>query len=126
MSFLGKHRKNMLDNFVKFSIQHLEIKNKPIVIIQPIRNGLQTMASYAYGNGCTSVVRVYGKDRLLGDIMRSIAHELVHHKQFEDNLLEQKPEDIGGEIEDNANAIAGQIVKLFANINLDNKKIYEM
>lgn len=33
MSFLGKHRKNMLDNFVKFSIQHLEIKNKPIVII---------------------------------------------------------------------------------------------
>jgi hypothetical protein len=46
--------------------------------------------------------------------MRSIAHEMVHHKQFENNKLNVKPPDIGGEIEDEANAVAGQLIKLFA------------
>jgi hypothetical protein len=47
--------------------------------------------------------------------MRSIAHELVHHKQYEEGRLNgPKPPDIGGEIEDEANAKAGQFIKMFA------------
>jgi len=46
--------------------------------------------------------------------MRSIAHEMVHHKQFEQGRLKVQPPDIGGEIEDEANAKAGQYIKMFS------------
>jgi len=54
--------------------------------------------------------------------MRSIAHELVHHKQYEQERLKVQPPDIGGEIEDEANAKAGQYIKMFAK---ENPEIYE-
>jgi hypothetical protein len=54
---------------------------------------------------------------MLVDIMRSVAHEMVHHKQFEQGRLNVKPPDIGGEIEDEANAKAGQYIKMFAKEN---------
>jgi hypothetical protein len=43
---------------------------------------------------------------------------MVHHKQFEQGRLNVKPPDIGGEIEDEANAKAGQYIKMFAKENL--------
>jgi hypothetical protein len=42
---------------------------------------------------------------------------MVHHKQFEQGRLEVKPPDIGGEIEDEANAKAGQYIKMFSKID---------
>ena len=68
------------------------------------------------------IIRVYGKGRALVDIMRSVSHELVHHKQWEDGRLEVKPADIGSEEENEANAIAGIMIKKFA---LKNPNIYE-
>jgi hypothetical protein len=49
--------------------------------------------------------------------MRSLAHEMVHHKQWERGELEVKPPDIGGKIEDEANAVAGQYIKMFSKID---------
>jgi hypothetical protein len=47
--------------------------------------------------------------------MRSVAHEMVHHRQFEQGRLDgPKPPDIGGDIEDEANSLAGQYIKLFS------------
>ena len=39
---------------------------------------------------------------------------MVHHKQYEEGRLETPPPDIGGEIEDEANAKAGAFIKMFA------------
>jgi Zn-dependent peptidase ImmA (M78 family) len=50
---------------------------------------------------------------MLGDILRSIAHELVHQMQHEEGRIEYPVQDVGGEIEDEANAKAGSIVKSF-------------
>jgi hypothetical protein len=41
----------------------------------------------------------------------------VHHKQYEDGRLDVRPPDIGGEIEDEANAKAGQYIKMFSKID---------
>jgi hypothetical protein len=46
--------------------------------------------------------------------LRTIAHEMVHHKQFEEGRLKIKPADIGGDIEDEANAKSGQFIKMFS------------
>jgi len=43
----------------------------------------------------------------------SAAHELVHHQQNQNKKLNQNVKDIGGPIEDEANAVAGQLIKKF-------------
>ena len=42
-----------------------------------------------------------------------------YHKQFERGELKVKPPDIGGPIEDEANAKAGQFIKMYAKIDED-------
>jgi hypothetical protein len=113
MGFLTDDKKDKLNKFVKFVKDELGIEKMPTVSIQNNREGLKTTANYDYTKE-NKVVKVCSKNRALVDVMRSIAHELVHHKQFEQGRLEVKPPDIGGEIEDEANAKAGQYIKMFA------------
>ena len=68
------------------------------------------------------IIKVNAHKRALVDVMRSLAHELVHHKQWESGELEVKPPDIGGKIEDEANAKAGQYIKMYSKID---PSIYE-
>ena len=117
MSFLDDKKKDKLNEFVKFVKQELGIEKMPEVIVKATRDGLKTTANYDYRQE-HKVVKVYGKNRALVDVMRSIAHELVHHKQFEEGRLDgPKPPDIGGEIEDEANAKAGQFIKMFSRLD---------
>jgi hypothetical protein len=122
MGFLNDDKKDKLNSFVKFVKKELGIEKVPTISIQANRDGLKTTAHYDYTKE-NKIVRVYGKNRALVDIMRSVAHELVHHKQFEEGRLEgPQPPDIGGEIEDEANAKAGQYIKMYAKID---PNIYE-
>lgn len=114
MGFLDDDKKKKLDSFVKFVKNQLELEIVPTINIKGNRDGLKTTANYDYTKE-NKIIKVYGKNRALVDIMRSIAHELVHHKQFEQGRLNgPQPPDIGGEIEDEANAKAGQYIKLYA------------
>ena len=113
MGFLTEEKKDKLNKFVKFVKDELGIEKMPTISVQNHREGLKTTANYDYTKE-NKVVKVCSKNRALVDVMRSIAHELVHHKQFEQGRLEVKPPDIGGEIEDEANAKAGQFIKMFA------------
>ena len=117
MGFLNDDKKDKLNSFVKFVKKELGIEKVPTISIQANRDGLKTTAHYDYTKE-NKIVRVYGKNRALVDIMRSVAHELVHHKQFEEGRLDgPQPPDIGGEIEDEANAKAGQYIKMYAKID---------
>ena len=117
MGFLNDDKKDKLNSFVKFVKKELEIEKVPTISIQANRDGLKTTAHYDYTKE-NKIVRVYGRNRALVDIMRSVAHELVHHKQFEEGRLDgPQPPDIGGEIEDEANAKAGQHIKMYAKID---------
>ena len=113
MGFLDDDKKQKLDGFVKFVKNQLELKTVPTISVQNHREGLKTTANYDYTKD-NKVIKVCAKNRALVDVMRSIAHELVHHKQFEQGRLKVQPPDIGGEIEDEANAKAGQYIKMFA------------
>lgn len=116
MGFLDKKKKEILNSFVKFVIKELEIKKPPTVSIQNGRGKLRTTASYDYSKE-NKIIKINGKNRILVDILRSVAHELKHHQQFEDGKLKVKPPDIGGEIEDGANIFAGNAIKMFAKTN---------
>jgi hypothetical protein len=114
MGFLSDDKKSKLNEFVKFVKNQLELESVPSIKVQNNRDGLKTTANYDYTQE-NKVVKVCAKNRALVDVMRSIAHELVHHKQYEEGRLDgPQPPDIGGEIEDEANAKAGQFIKMYA------------
>lgn len=116
MEFFDENKKQKLTEFIKFIKNELGIGKMPKIVIQNNRNNMKTTANYNY-NLPDKIVRISCKNRALVDVMRSVAHELVHHKQWEDGRLKIKPPDIGGEIEDEANAKAGQFIKMFAKID---------
>jgi hypothetical protein len=113
MSFLTDEKKEILDKFVLFVKEQLKLKTVPTIKIQNHRDGLKTTANYDYTKE-NKIIKVCAKNRALVDICRSIAHEMVHHKQFEQGRLKVQPPDIGGEIEDEANAKAGQYIKMYS------------
>jgi Zn-dependent peptidase ImmA (M78 family) len=117
MATLNDINKKKLADFVKFIKKELKLKDVPTISIQNNRDGLKTTANYDYTKE-NKIVKVCSKNRALVDVMRSLAHELVHHKQWEDGRLNgPKPPDIGGEIEDEANAKAGQFIKMYSKID---------
>lgn len=115
MPFLDKNKKEKLNKFVKFVIKQLKIKTAPKILIQNGRFNLATTANYDYTKN--SIIRVNGKNRALVDIMRSVAHELVHHKQFERGQLKERPADVDSKEENEANAKAGAYIKLFGKMD---------
>jgi len=110
--------KQHLEKFVDFVKRELNIENDVNIRYQTDKDGIKTTAVYKYQDGGDeefeqSEVRVYTKERALQDIMRSVAHELVHHQQNERGELEGKISNVGGPIEDEANAVAGELLKKY-------------
>lgn len=58
-----------------------------------------------------NTLEVVKKNRHPVDILRTLAHELVHYKQDKQNRLTPSSGDTGSDIEDEANAVAGVIMR---------------
>jgi len=114
------------NKFIDYVVEELNIENPPTVYVEKEASSDYTGGTYRYKGG-PERIKVRSKGRSLMDILRSIAHELVHHKQKEDGMFEDKevikdiPE-VGGPIEDEANAIAGRLIKKYGK---ENKHLYE-
>lgn len=118
MGFLTDDKKEILNDFSKFVKKELEIDKMPTISIQNGRKELKTTANYDYTKE-NKIIKINGKNRALVDIMRSLAHELVHHKQWEDGRLKDSKLDgaDGSDIENEAHAIAGYIIRIYCKIN---------
>ncbi len=97
-----------LKPFVKFCIKSLELKSVPkIVITKKKLDG-----TFGYYDTGAKTLTVSSSDRHIADIMRTLAHELVHLAQDEQN------QDIdgsdGSKHENQANAVAGVIMRKWA------------
>lgn len=99
-------------DFVNFTKDYLKITDDVKVAIAFERTpDLKTTAYYDL-NG---FIKVYVKDRAIIDVCRSISHEMVHHMQKLKGTLKNPKEDgkDGTDIENEANAIAGVIIRLY-------------
>jgi len=112
MGFLDDTKKETITKFVKFVKDELGIERMPTIILQNGKGKLKTTASYDYTKD-NKIVRINAKNRAIVDVLRSIAHELTHHRQWEQGRLKVKPPDIGYPIENEANAKAGIFIKLY-------------
>jgi cytidyltransferase-like protein len=115
-------KKSQIAEFVKFAINELGIQKLPTVKFSYDTNESQEKGTFGYFNPNSNHIWIYIKNRNTADILRTLAHELVHHKQGEDNRIEQGSGETGSEIENEANAQAGVLLRKFGK---DNKGIYE-
>lgn len=109
---LIERRKNYpsyIRDFVRFAKNYLGIKGKVLVKLTNNKSKTSTLAHYEIG-GC---IVVYIKDRAYQDLCRSICHEMVHVKQFEDGRLTNPSEQgkDGTPEENEANSLAGEIMR---------------
>jgi hypothetical protein len=103
-----------LDDFVQFACDHLKLQDTPKIELVQVRDGNMTTANYCPN---TKNIKVYAKGRALFDVARSLAHELVHHKQNVNG--EELNGETGSNCENEANATAGQIIRLYGKKNPD-------
>lgn len=120
---LDSEKKQLIKKFINFCIDELNIEGefKAYIVDDRKKYGIVTTAFY---KDAKKELVVYGKNRMLGDIMRSIAHELTHKRQYEEDRVQHPVQDVGGEIEDEANAKAGAIIKMFIKTHEDGSKIF--
>jgi len=122
--YLDSNKVNLIGEFCAFCADQLPITGNFEIYITSDRksHGITTTAAYEVKN---NVCRVYGKNRALVDICRSIAHEMTHMMQDETGLLTGHIQDAGGFHEDQANAKAGELIKRFAKSKEGRRAIYE-
>jgi hypothetical protein len=104
----------MLDSFVSFASNHLGLKSLPNIRLKGAGDNFNSFAAYTPGSKET-VVSISNRHPM--DVFRSVAHELVHHKQDEDGALYDGAGETGSPIEDEANLMAGRIMRHWAKNN---------
>ena len=105
--------KYILYSGIKFANDKWDIKSNVKYFFSDSRDGFKT---YAFFDPVNLEIHVYVKNRAVMDLVRSVCHEIWHCVQLESGKLDKsgKVQDIGGDIEDEANAKAGEIVKEFS------------
>ena len=107
--------------FISFLQSNLPLENNLSILFISEREGKMTTGSRTDNNE----LYILSKNRLIRDIFRTLAHEWVHEYQMT-ILGREKGSAIGGRNEDEANAYAGRLVKMFEKEypNIENK-MYE-
>jgi hypothetical protein len=111
--------KDKLDEFVKFVSDGLGIENIPTVEYLATTEFTQKEHSFGGFLPSDNKIIVVVANRNLADVMRSLAHELVHARQNEVDGLKAGDGETGSETENQANAVAGVILRLYGKNNPD-------
>lgn len=107
----------ILADFIKFCKEALEIETLPKIKFISDNSWVKNKRTFGeYTNETKSLV-VYIKNRHILDSMRTLAHELTHHRQNELVLLGPKSGETGSPIENEAHAIAGICLRNYVKIN---------
>ena len=115
----------MLDSFVSFASEKLGIKSLPKLKYKDAEENFTSFGGYSPSEKSIVVVT---KNRHPMDIFRTVAHELVHCKQDEDGRIKDvaKEGETGSDIENEANAMAGQIMRWYGRANPDKFSLKHM
>jgi uncharacterized protein YvpB len=100
-----------LRDFLPLAMNHLQIEKLPRI---HIRAGLKTGSQPSFGQfGTNNEINVEVEGRHPVDVLRTLAHELTHFAQNLRNEIEDNSGETGSDIENQANAEAGVIMRNF-------------
>ncbi len=112
-----QEHKAQLRDFIKWCVRKLKIRQQlPRIRFQDAKEGPDQHRTGYYDDN-DDIMWVYTGNRNLIDIMRTVAHELVHRKQHEDNMVKGDQSYPGSPIEQQADAVAGYLMKLYGKKN---------
>jgi hypothetical protein len=112
LKFIIEQKKDRIQDFVDFASEYLGLQQEPQIEFLDVREEGMTTASYCPAD---AKIKIYTTNRANFDICRSIAHEMVHQMQCENE--EDVDGTTGSPHEDEANALAGRIIRLYGERN---------
>jgi hypothetical protein len=99
---------DQIQDFIKFVFEKLHITGvMPEIEYAQQKEGADQVRTGYYNTG-TNKLWIYTGNRNLIDIMRTVAHELAHHKQGQDGTEADL-----ADVESQADMAAGMIVKIY-------------
>jgi len=106
-----------ISEFLQFCMEQLDLSELPKIYL--IDNKQAAMKAKSFGGYMPEdrVIRVNIAERHMADVFRTLAHELVHYRQDCDGRLDEMSGETGSEIENEANSLAGVIMRNFARAN---------
>ena len=114
-----KSKGRVIGEFIKFAKDRLRLIGLPFNI-KLVKDGefATTFKSFGGYDPVNNDIFVYVTNRSTPDILRTLAHELVHLKQRQDGYI-GGPEDgaTGSDVENEANAAAGILLRDFGKLN---------
>jgi hypothetical protein len=112
----------IVEDFIEFGKSELSLGDDFKINLTDNTDSVDTLGNYDIEGKEITVVK---KNRAIPDIIRSIAHEMVHHNQnVRGDLRGNKGEgEKGSPWEDEANARAGRLVRQFGD---ENPEIYDL
>jgi Zn-dependent peptidase ImmA (M78 family) len=101
-----------LRDFLPLAVKHLKIKKLPkIKLLRDVET--EHMPSFGKFSNEDRTIHLGIKNRHPNDILRTLAHEMVHYAQGEHGQLDADSWQTGSPVEDQANAEAGVIMREF-------------
>lgn len=113
-----EERSTLINSLIDFACEYLNINKENLNIeISYDSKEAQEMSSFGKHTPADGVIKVVAANRNLADVLRTLAHELVHHKQHAEGRLYVGAGEDGSDIENEANAEAAIIMRKFGKAN---------
>jgi hypothetical protein len=121
---ISESKKNSINHFVEYATKKLKLSERPKITLLSGREYSEAKTSLGGYNPMSKEIYVAIEGRLTADILRTLAHEMVHRKQDELGLVKDEIKDgaTGSPIENQAHAVAGILMRNYGKIN---KQIYK-
>jgi murein DD-endopeptidase MepM/ murein hydrolase activator NlpD/pyrimidine deaminase RibD-like protein len=108
------HLKKILQRFYASCVDKLELENPPRLRLETTPDWSQENGSFGQYDSDTNTLILATAGRHVLDILRTMAHEMTHRQQDERNPLPIDAGKTGSPWEDQANAMAGRIMRQWA------------
>lgn len=100
-----------LKQFVDWAVERIGIEQPPTIKFGTDRQKVRDRRTFGSTSGSGNIW-VHISNRNTADIMRTLVHEMIHHRQFEQGTAHSEmTEDEEQYIEDEANALAGRLMR---------------
>lgn len=106
------------NHFITWVCEKLDINPKPKIVLDQNKDKVKELRTFGTTSPSDGSIWVYIGNRNTADALRTLAHEIVHHKQKLDGRLDNLDDESRQEIEDEANAIAGRLLREYGKINV--------
>lgn len=107
----------ILGKFLPFAVSELELNSVPKIKLHLRIGSVDDQPSFGSFNSDTKVINLAIEDRHPLDILRTLAHEMVHYKQNEETGLLPGAGATGSPEENQAHELAGIVMRNFNKAN---------